>query len=484
MKMNQRISVVLLCLTLISALTACNLADMEFGGLVGELFGDGPHNVLPPAEPQPEIRTDAWFDPNGVDVLPEIEDALPVKLNLDCDSIVIYETQGASQLKDTQAQIVRESQLTMEEQFYYMYGIGMEHRIDDATTVFNHVTRDAKAGLNTFYMCYLPLSQIAQISTSGLFYSNQALPGLDMNNGCWYQGFNKDLRIGERQYAFAGALTPYVQLNADCLVYNRDMMSEIGVDVNEYFYNGEWTLEMLGKLSEMAFADLNGDGRMSEYDRYGVAYQTNSRADHLLYGSGVDMFENGVLLYSEDTYTDINNLLAPVWTCTYEGDQAEKMFMDGRSLFYATTLSDYAGLDGEDAMATYAAFTACVAPTPSYEVAGTYASHVNSDTPVLAVPNCPVGEVDIALDVMAVLASQYYSPAIEGWMYKVNPTSESADMAQRIMDNVSCDVDRIMVEAVGGYACNPLANRTPTVFFQQTSKLFEKQLREIYDQLS
>lgn len=486
MKMSKKIGIVSVCVALICAFTACNLADMEFGGLVGELLdGFGPDGVIEEQPTSIEEPND-WFDRTDVDIQPGgTAVALPAQIVIEGNQIIIYETDGTSQLKDTQAEIVRESQLVMEKYVEDQYGIAMEHKIADATTMLEVVQNDVQAGSGVTYMCYLPLSQIGKISTSGMFYNNDELL-LELNNGCWFNGFNADLCIGDCQFAFAGYLTPYVQLNVDVLVYNSQMLDELAFNIYDSYYSGEWTLETLYKLSKQMYSDLNGNGQMDDEDMYAVVYSVyseNSFDDHVFYGSGMDLFDNGAIYVHPDAeyfeLCDLANDLREI-SLHAPASEAESSFLEGRAAFYATTLADYAGFDGGDPMLTYAGFEIGAVPTPYYSTAGGYASHVNSDTTsVLAVPYCAAGEIDVAINALSVLAGQYYAPAIETWLYKVCPTSESLDLAQRAMDNVSCDVDAIMLREMG-YACNPVEVSDPASYLAQYSKQFEKVLAKIY----
>ena len=484
MKMSKRIGVVSVCVALICALAACNLADMEFGGLVGELLnGSGPDGVIEQQPPSIE-ETDGWFDRTDVDIDVQpggISGQLPGQIVVKGDQIIIYETDGTSQLKDTQAEILRESQLEMEKYVADQYGIDMAHKVANAATMLEVVQNDVQAGSGVNYMCYLPLSQIGKISTSGLFYSNHELP-LELNNGCWFNGFNADLCIGDRQFAFAGYLTPYVQLNVDVLVYNSQLLEDFAFNVYDSYYSGEWTLETLYKLSKQMYVDLNGNGQMDTEDMYAVLYPENF-ADHIFYGSGMDLFDNGAIYVHPDAeYFELCDLANKIRETSLHAFafEAEALFLEGRAAFYATTLADFAGFDGGEPMVTYADFATGVVPTPYYSTAGGYASHVDPNTtPVLAVPYCAAGEIDVAINALSVLAGQYYAPAAQTWLYKVCSSPEALDLAQRAMDNVSCDVDCIMLGALG-YNCNPVEVSDPASYLAQYGKQFEKELVAIY----
>ena len=483
MKMSKKIGIVSVCVALICALSACNLADMEFGGLVGELLNGSGHTGVVPEHQPPVEETNDWFDRTDVDI-GVMPGGIPNQIVVDGGEIILYETIGTSQLKDTdEDSIIRRTQLEMEEYVWATYNVGMSHKLaDSADAMLDVVKSDVLAGSGINYMCYLPLSQIGEISTSGLFYSNHDL-ALELNNGCWFTDFNADLCIGDRQYAFAGYLTPYVQMNVDVLVYNQEMLAEHGFNLYNCYYSGQWTLDELYRLSKQMYVDLNANGQMDTGDTFAVVYPENF-TDHIFYGSGVDLFDKGQMFYmhSEETVLGMCDLANKIREMSLHAlaFEAEALFLEGHSAFYATTLADYAGLDGGEAMVTYASMQTGVVPTPYYTATTGYASHVDPDvTPVLAIPCNAAPEIGSALNALSVLAGQYYTSVLDTWLYKVCPSEDALDLARRAMDNVSCDVDAIMLEAAG-HNCNPVLVSNPASYLSQYAKQFEKELTVIY----
>lgn len=487
MKMSKKIGIVSVCVALICALSACNLADMEFGGLVGELLNGSGHTGVVPEHQPPVEETDDWFDRTDVDI-GVMPGGIPNQIVVDGGEIILYETIGTSQLKDTdEDSIIRRTQLEMEEYVWATYNVGMSHKLaDSADAMLDVVKSDVLSGSGNNYMCYLPLSQIGEISTSGLFYSNHDL-ALELNNGCWFTDFNADLCIGDRQYAFAGYLTPYVQMNVDVLVYNQEMLAEYGFDIYNCYYAGQWTLEQLYVLSKQMYVDLNANGQMDTGDTFAVVYPENF-ADHIFYGSGVDLFDKGQAFYvhSEETVfglCDLAHNIRETSLHAYEFE-AEALFLEGRAAFYATTLADYAGLDGGEAMVTYASMQTGVVPTPYHTVTGGYTSHVDPDvTPVLAIPYSTSAEIGSVLNGLSMLAGQFYAPAMDNALYKACPADDALELARMAMISVSCDVDSIMLGALG-YNCNPVSVDNPASHFAQYGKQLDKELAKIYEKIN
>lgn len=487
MKMSKKIGIVSVCVALICALSACNLADMEFGGLVGELLNGSGHTGVVPEHQPPVEETNDWFDRTDVDI-GVMPGGIPNQIVVDGGEIILYETIGTSQLKDTdEDSIIRRTQLEMEEYVWATYNVGMSHKLaDSADAMLDVVKSDVLAGSGNNYMCYLPLSQIGEISTSGLFYSNHDL-ALELNNGCWFTDFNADLCIGDRQYAFAGYLTPYVQMNVDVLVYNQEMLAEHGFNLYNCYYSGQWTLDELYRLSKQMYVDLNANGQMDTGDTFAVVYPENF-TDHIFYGSGVDLFDKGQAFYvhSEETVfglCDLAHNIRETSLHAYEFE-AEALFLEGRAAFYATTLADFAGFDGGDPMASYASMEIGAVPTPYYTATTGYASHVDPNkTPVLAIPYSTSAELGSVLNGLSMLAGQFYAPAMDNALYKACPSDDALELARMAMISVSCDVDSIMLGALG-YNCNPVSVDNPASHFAQYGKQLDKELAKIYEKIN
>lgn len=471
---TKKFAIMLVCLCLICSFAAC---DMELGGLVGELLGENEVQIGElPIDPAPNRPAE--------DVTMGLGEQLygfPDSLQLAGD-VAVYESQGAfSAFAETESEVFAQAKMGYVQQFTDLYGYAIVHSFADAADMMDIAKKESMAGSGTLNLCYLPLAYIGQISTSGAFHSNETLK---LQSGCWgSESFNEDLRIEGKQYAFAGFLNPSVELGADCLVYNREMMDALGLDVNSLYYNKKWTLSKYLAICEAVSSDLNMDDGLSEKECFGAAYGSEQAVDHLFYGCGLDLFENQKVRGElGDDFSGVYALIGSIRTCSYEQDDAQAMFLDAHALFYATTLGEYAGLYDQDPMMTYAGFSTAVIPTPAYDAKSGYASNVDPDhANVLAVARGAQGDVDMTLNVLGVLAGNHLLPATEQWLYKVNDSEESVSMCYAVMNSVSCDVDSVMLRAQG-FDTNP-ADSDPVVFIGGLGMSYEIALSKILHEI-
>ena len=479
--MKKRIFVALLCLVLLCSFVAC---DMEFGGLVGELLSDADlpeggilDSLIGVVPPNPAIDPEETYTMGPGEQLY----GFPDSLNLSPDVIMFEASDGIGFHNETGAEVIDQAFVAMEDQFTGLYGYEIYHKQTlRAAEIIELAANEAQAGSGMVMLCYLPLSSAGEVAMSGAFHNQNSLAGFEMNNGCWFERMNKDLQFDGVQYSFAGYLTPYAQFDANCLVFNEDLMNEIGYhDIYDIINSDAWeNTKYLNLCTEVA-SDLNGDGSINQHDRVGTVYERYESEAFVLKNSGIEIFRDST--YGENTVSFCEMLYsswAHVERVSCEADNAQEVFLSGHALFYATTLSRVAGLDGKDALYTYAEFPVCVAPVPNmigHHVPGI----ANCDRgSFLSVSRSAVGDVGMALNVLSVLAANHMQPAIEELIYKVNSNQNSANACFTVMEKARCCLDLTLLQA-GGHEVKPLREGS-AYYLQGYKKEFVTYLEWVY----
>ncbi len=481
--MKKRIAIAFTCIALICCFTACNLGEVKLGGLVGELFEDAELPgldifdsfvpVTPMPEPDHDVEETYTMGPG------EQLYGFPDNLVLPQDVIMFEATDGLDLGDATSAEVVQQATVAMEQQFTQLYGYEIYHKKTlDGAQIIELAASETQAGTGALMLCYLPVSAAGEVAMSGAFHSNQSLADFELDNGCWFDYLNKDLGFDGVQYSFAGYMTPFAQLDVDCLVYNDDMMRELGYDLYGAVNSREWIFSEYLRLCTMATMDLNGNETLDKDDRFGAVYDQDTRADFMLGNSGVEIFTD--CLYGEETLSKCVTLyedFAGLCRETYEADNAWEVFRSGNSLFYATDLCRFAGLDGKDPMCTYTEFPACVAPMPMYISTVRYVANCDRGS-FLSIARSATGDAGMALNVLAVLAVNHIQPSVKEWLYKVNPTDQSISMCLTVMESAHCDLD-LTVLAAAGHEVKPLREGAAS-YMQAYKTEFVKCLKEIY----
>ena len=102
---------------------------------------------------------------------------------------------------------------------------------------------------------------------------NTSMRYVNLDNPWWYKKATDDLNFGGKVFIAAGAYNYQCLRSMMCLVFNKDILDEVGLDYPyEMVKNGTWTIDRLIEYSKASQKDLNGDGAIDhENDRLGVA---------------------------------------------------------------------------------------------------------------------------------------------------------------------------------------------------------------------
>ena len=97
--------------------------------------------------------------------------------------------------------------------------------------------------------------------------------GLDKS--WWDQGIKRDLAIRDRLFFSAGHIILRDKLRISSIFFNKGMFYTFGMEYPyRYVLEGTWTIDKLMQLTRGINADLDGDGVMGQYDRWGLLAET------------------------------------------------------------------------------------------------------------------------------------------------------------------------------------------------------------------
>ncbi len=117
------------------------------------------------------------------------------------------------------------------------------------------------------------------LASAGAIYPLNHVPSLQLKEAYWMPELNEQLRICDQLIYVSSAISPRFYGSVYLIMFNRDLARTLGVDdYYEYdFYemveNGTWTMEIFKKFSRIAGADINGDSRIDNDDRFGMQYE-------------------------------------------------------------------------------------------------------------------------------------------------------------------------------------------------------------------
>ena len=144
--------------------------------------------------------------------------------------------------------------------------------IDDIWQLSGMFTRSVMAGSDDFDLS----SQLDwfNLTTQGYSLLADKLPHLDITQPWYLHDVNEVYSIGNKKIAAISdeCLSAYDVVLAFC--FNKDLIRDLGLeDPYALVKSGAWTYEKFFGMCRTAAADIDGDGRMTDTDRYGILSQ-------------------------------------------------------------------------------------------------------------------------------------------------------------------------------------------------------------------
>ena len=239
------------------------------------------------------------------------------------------------------------------------------------------------------------------MAQKGYLYDLNSLGFISLEKPWWDQRFNSDMSICGHLFQALGDINTMDDMQTWGFIFNKKLFEDFSLG-NPYSIvtGGTWTLDKMYSMMTTVSADLNGDGRMDQNDRWGLLTEHANFSIHF-FGSGEKMVrkdendvpyltlntERGVNVLQKtfDIYHDKSTVFnAQDWDGIAENsiylEYMIPMFMDDQALFYFTGIGNtYKHLrDMESALG--------LLPVPKYDEAQD--SYYNSVSPSWATTVC------------------------------------------------------------------------------------------------
>ena len=113
-------------------------------------------------------------------------------------------------------------------------------------------------------------SDVFPVLGEGLFIDLDTIKSLDIESIWWDQNANEELSILGKHFVLTGDMITTDELHTVCLIYSTNLFNDFGFG-SPYgmVSDGTWTLDRFLDMARQGAADLDGDGKMGEYDRWG-----------------------------------------------------------------------------------------------------------------------------------------------------------------------------------------------------------------------
>lgn len=270
----------------------------------------------------------------------------------------------------------------------------------------------------------------------------------------WYNQTVRDNIIGDYIHFVSGRFAIANVKNAQALYFNDDLYKSLGKkdDLYELVDSGKWTHAKMKEILKDTYADINGNTERDAADQYGLTYGDENKYLGYLKAFGMDIFvrdgneysfaydnERAVKVMEElVSFVNENEAVLPTkghGTPDYAisaggGNNASKLFMEGRAVFSASLVADAATIVPE------IDFGYGLLPFPKWDES-------QKDYATMLQRNCfmlipvTVEDTDMVSAVMEALASESYRSLLPEYCEVTLKTRYSQD------DNVSRMFDLI-----------------------------------------
>lgn len=321
------------------------------------------------------------------------------------------------------------------------------------------------------YDMFMQIDRYAIISAiNGYLLDYSELPRLDLSREYWYQGLIEDLSVNKSLFYAAGYDNLVYTTSITHLVFNQNLLDSHNLENPfELVRNGKWTTDKFFEMAEATTIDLNGDGKWTDTDGYGVVTTNNMFWPNFWIADGVklvDKNEEGYLYFKAVGYEKFYNVCQDLANRTYGKNTvfligkkpltsyttsdstygsnynlAMAMFMGGNVLFCGAsliTILDARGMEDDFGIIPYPRTDEVDPGTPYY-------SRTFGGFPYVVPSNINDEEKERTSVIMEALACSSYNivkPALFDTVFrgKVSRNPDSVEMLEGIIENRVTDL--------------------------------------------
>lgn len=223
----------------------------------------------------------------------------------------------------------------------------------EQATAFNNILRSSvMAGDGAYDLVAGYAATIPGLVSEGLFVNWRDLSYIDLSKPWWSGLLADDLTINGKDYMISGDISLTLWEYMTCMFFNKRLADSYGTgDIYELVNSGEWTFDKLIELTKSVYQDVDGDGKRSVGDSYGLLMGWATDIDALKEAFEIHVTEKDsdgfpkVALINEHTVeavTKINDYIYNnngVYGVFANSDSdLENMFRNGQGLFYTAYL--------------------------------------------------------------------------------------------------------------------------------------------------
>ena len=310
--------------------------------------------------------------------------------------------------------------------------------------ISEHVKKAVNAGDNLYdFVLMLDRNAIALAMEGKYFYNMGELPYVNLDKLYWDQELKKIMTINNVLYFTYGAnmLAAYDSMNF--MVYNKQIASELGIEnIYDLVRGGKWTIDKLYEMAAAAAKDLDGDGKMTKNDRWGVALFSGWYYPSFWVGEKIPLVgknEDDLPYFNVPGNEKLFDIFEKLYAYAVSGfeytdnNDFRQVFDNGLSLFMSSTTFDVQRLRAMETDYGIIPYPTFAEKTPGEPYVGRIAYGYPLTVPVTA-------DVERASVIMEALACEYQKRVIPNYFdiavkTKSTRDEESIEILNMLMSN-------------------------------------------------
>lgn len=191
------------------------------------------------------------------------------------------------------------------------------------------------------------------MAVEGILHQVSDLPYIDLTKPYWDSKLSDDINIGPYKYFAVGDLNLTFYDYTSVLLFNKQLIEDYSLeDPYKIVYDNRWTFDKYSELASVATSDINGDGKYTQDDKYGIIGTPNFVGYTLTLAAGVKSVnkdEDNFPVFNIDTdnkFIEVFNKVFEImwdsntWFRTSITDQISPtfiaMFKNNQALFFST----------------------------------------------------------------------------------------------------------------------------------------------------
>ena len=254
--------------------------------------------------------------------------------------------------EDYNGEAMNDAVFERNEKIKQKYGITVVQTLVDST--HNRIATSYSTGTDEFDLVFTYIYKIGGLAQRGYFYDMKNVDYIDFSKPWWNKNVTDTVSIKGHVYYNASDYSLRDKNRVQVIQCNDSLIADLRLDpIPAIVDAGEWTAEKMTQYVLAGTDDLNGDGKHTKEDRYGLALSSYDCFAALCFGCGVRLIDkdgdDGLMIVS-DMVHDSNAVDAVLKMFTREcamspedyerdWDIASDTFEDGRALFTINSIT-------------------------------------------------------------------------------------------------------------------------------------------------